>query len=69
MKKMTSFRLSAVELNRLNELSDKLLMDKTDILEELINACFDSYCVNFNVHGFERFTKHMQERVSIIKNS
>jgi predicted DNA-binding protein len=60
-RQMRSFRLDQRSSERLKELSSQLGASQGELIEELINACYDSACVDFDIQGFERFTDRCKE--------
>ena len=60
-RKMSSFRLDRVCSERLRNLSSQLGASQGELIEQLVNACHDSACVDFDVEGFKRFTDRCKE--------
>ena len=60
-RQMRSFRLNQTSAERLKTLSSQLGASQGELLEELISACFNSACVDFDVQGFENFTSRCKE--------
>lgn len=60
-RQMRSFRLDKISAERLKSLSGQLGASQAELLEELINACYDSSCVDFDVKGFEKFVERCKE--------
>jgi hypothetical protein len=66
-RQMRSFRLDQKSSERLKELSSQLGASQGELIEELINACYDSACVDYDIRGFERFTDRCKEIKGIQK--
>jgi hypothetical protein len=58
---MHSFRLDGVSSERLRTLSGQLGASQGELIEQLVNACYDSACVDFDVEGFKRFADRCRE--------
>lgn len=63
MKKMISMRLDDVTNTRLEQMAETCNMSKTQLIEELVNACFDSQRKKWATSEFDRFCRRMQERL------
>jgi len=60
-RQMRSFRLDNVCSDRLKTLSGQLGASQGELIEQLVNACYDSACVDFDIKGFKRFTDRCKE--------
>lgn len=60
-RQMRSFRLDNMCSERLKTLSGQLGASQGELIEQLVNACYDSACVDFNVDGFKGFTDRCKE--------
>ena len=61
VRQMHSFRLDNVCSERLKNLSGQLGASQGELIEQLVNACYDSACVDYDVKGFERFADRCKE--------
>ena len=60
-RQMRSFRLDKISSERLKTLSGQLGASQGELIEQLVNACYDSACVDFDVEGFKRFADRCKE--------
>jgi predicted DNA-binding protein len=68
MKKMKSFRLSSLSFSRLESMAKETDMSQSQLLEELISACFDEAFDGYRGEkargkGFERVRENMRWRI------
>lgn len=68
MRKMKSYRLEDVTINRLEHMALQLEINQTELIEELINACFDTARSNYEKNNFDNFVQKAKERVDIVNN-
>ena len=60
-RQMHSFRLDETSSERLKSMAVDLGASQGELLEQLINACFDSACTGYEVSGFQRFADRCKE--------
>jgi len=58
---MRSFRLDDLTAERLKSLSVELNASQGELIEQLVNACFDAASSGYEVIGFQRFADRCKE--------
>lgn len=65
MKLQKNFRFDPLAYERLKGMAEENGMSQADLLEELVNACFDAACLGYSIEAFQRFADRMKERQMI----
>lgn len=64
MKIKKGFRLDQLVVSRLEDIAISVGISQTDLIESLVNACYDSYahCWEPGLGGFERLERSLKDR-------
>jgi hypothetical protein len=65
-RKMASYRMDEITLERLKSMSEELQVSQADFLESLINAAFDAACKSWDLTGFKRFCDGCKEAAEAV---